>query len=550
MYQSPFFTGELSRDWAREHRNDPPVQPGSVEYEQKKLAVQQGEASIRFTKKQIRAMRASISSQASKLAPIKRVPNEILASIFSCSAIEKRILDGRCPKDLLSILLTCHLWRRCCYRDSTRFGADIHIQFKETPSPELMDGWLERSCTVPWNITISPLGTVDWSPFLPTLLLYKRWGSLTLPYLGGGLIMEKLASLTNGSTSNMFFHLFLFLTPIEVPIIDFESLRQLDVESSLDFLTLLPKFRASNLDYLRLGYMEIDDVALSSLVKLTPNLKVLFFENVRFPQPDDSLVPIVPIGHPGIEKLYLRRAFNRLYCTIDALKVMHRLMMGANRLKQVTVDDDDECILQGDKEEEKSLRKDIKTLKPLGNLTRLTINIGITDPIHPNGFLCFLTLLVNIEELAFFREALDTFPTGPLKPADITSFCTELFETLDGLQKLHTLTLLDIDLDAFLLIEFARQFRTKFSTGPFATHATSGITTKLSVRCAYSVWTNERDPSTLPPEILGNHMPVLFWDKDFFVSLNSDNLQRVFEHLAPDAGVVFLDPKKRIVESW
>ncbi len=271
-------------------------------------------AELRALYHQFHQKRISFIQIATRLAPIHRIPDEILSRIFEDETFDISFIAAQ--GDLLTLRLTCRRWNKVAL-DTPRIWTQITthgIHDLECPiwKPKLLTTWLRRSKSVPIDIscgsdifneakgqayTMKCIGAL-----LPLVTRYHRWRSLHLDaaYISffswfqseGYKIFEDKSGTLCGQP----------IADSVAPPINSKSLENIALEGHHAFSALPDKFQASNLHTVHLSTYFLSVEKYSRFVASTPNVTKLTLEDIVWSQFEARVVP-VGIGHSKLQHL-------------------------------------------------------------------------------------------------------------------------------------------------------------------------------------------------------------------------------------------------------
>jgi hypothetical protein len=127
-------------------RDDPPISTNSPVYSQTQREIQDLQASIIQTRYQLSLLIGEYSRRAWQIAPIRRLPFELIAKIF-CAFVENShdpSIDGSL---LQALFLTCRSWREVALA-TPQIWSRVCIDFRLwslNASPERLEARLDRT---------------------------------------------------------------------------------------------------------------------------------------------------------------------------------------------------------------------------------------------------------------------------------------------------------------------------------------------------------------------------------------------------------------------
>jgi hypothetical protein len=190
------FESEGSRSWAREGNGVPSILPGDISYQELRQATIREEAvcldlenQIKVLQERLLASRIQYSRLATQIAPIRRLPDELLSKVFLDASLRPSFKHHR---EVLSLMLVCSKWKELAL-DTPLLWTDIDLLCRMRgsrawkPDPDRLAYWLSLSKGVPLDLKIFlPIGPPGHSQFVCDLLSgtllreCKRWKSLRL----------------------------------------------------------------------------------------------------------------------------------------------------------------------------------------------------------------------------------------------------------------------------------------------------------------------------------------------------------------------------------
>ena len=178
------------------------------------VEIEQLEGILNSLKRKRAHIQKSIDDCSTILAPVRRLPVEILGVIFSyCLATHRNPIVSTTEAPIL-LTQICHDWRSIafsipqlwCRLYTPLFHSCLHFQpenqafewkHRMEAHSETVRRWLKLSATCPLSITIMPTGDISHSPILDVIMQSsQRWQQLELGYLYDSEILNRLLSLS------------------------------------------------------------------------------------------------------------------------------------------------------------------------------------------------------------------------------------------------------------------------------------------------------------------------------------------------------------------
>jgi hypothetical protein len=196
---SDFYSESFAKEKVRDGTDDPPLSLNSPQYHLARDSIKTHqerilhlESEVRRLRRDIRSSRLEVTCCGWQIAPIRRVPDEILAEIFANDVLHTSFYEfhnKHNPSPLLSILLTCRRWYQVATQ-ATQLWRHVEIRYdkrawKHRDLHRLFDQWLTRSRQAPLSVQIHAFGNVE-NNYVPGIAFqrifreFPRWRTLEL----------------------------------------------------------------------------------------------------------------------------------------------------------------------------------------------------------------------------------------------------------------------------------------------------------------------------------------------------------------------------------
>jgi hypothetical protein len=275
------FESEGSQTWAREHPCNPLILPGDTRYQDVQEAMRQEETvftdiqqQIAVLQGQLRASRVRFSRLASQIAPIQRIPDELLSKIFLADSLHATFADY---EDLLSLNLVCSKWRRVAL-DTPLLWTDVTIRWGMShakkgrnlnPTSDRLQSWLKLSKYALLSLDLFfPMSGGNnehiCDALSHTLLLEReRWKSLRVE--GNQTITALKRVMSSVLVAQR-------LKPQMLQYLEFASIEVMEDN-------IFEGIQATKVVKLKFDDMSFSRKALMSLLSSTPNIETLVFRH-------------------------------------------------------------------------------------------------------------------------------------------------------------------------------------------------------------------------------------------------------------------------------
>jgi hypothetical protein len=274
------FECEGSQEWIRERSSSAFLLPGDIQFQSVREAMGREEAvfldlkcRIEHLQEKLRSSQMRFSRLASQVAPIQRLPDELLLKIFSQLSVHTTFTNYQ---GLLTLVLVCSAWRRLVLGSPSlwtgialKWGKDciVGTDTIPDPNPERLAQWLKRSKRALLDLNLHyPFCNRDREfncDVLSGKLLMEchRWRSLRMK--GYDTILSLYQALSHG------------VPGLQGP--GFSELKYLKFTDTYDIAghNIFTEIQASRLVELRVYSTTITSNSLTSMLSSTPNLETL-----------------------------------------------------------------------------------------------------------------------------------------------------------------------------------------------------------------------------------------------------------------------------------
>jgi hypothetical protein len=459
-FRARLFEGEGSRAWARSPAAFSPVASTDRRFPVIQEAIRQQERTIidleiqmKTLQEQIDLSRQEYSRLAHQVAPIRRIPDELLSKILSDSCLA---CSSAHPKQLETIMLTCQWWRQVAISTAAlwtdiRFEVDaVNVRNLTAKLVEHLSTWIGRSKNAGLDILldidqriISPQRSNMIHAIFVLLRAHERWNKLTLLGKYSWHCLDTVLSDLDADEM-------------------YGSLR------SLRFcgMAYLPghtfsQIRTANIYEIKLEALDCTFTALELLLKSCSNASSLQFNEVTVGSEEDgdsddhdddneslNNSKMAHIVLPQLSNLVfdVKSTNNRShYLACDLLR---QLLSHTEHLKEVEIWAHfiEACYGALFNVESATM---FSSSSPAANIVQMSLVLHVEDSGFmidaSKGFALFLSAFPNVEELSFRVECDDTdggHPSIRLPRNTITDFCDSLEKGIRSLQQLRKLKLI------------------------------------------------------------------------------------------------------------